>query len=238
MPEDVMQNAARTSQMPLFGMPRSTPNSLNILSLQQPRTAPAPDAHDHVRDHVQIALQGTPPRDDQGAETTPPAETFSEHPYASLILSDVATVLPKRPRSPKALWRIMERLSASALAPFTVTITPTSTTEWDMVAVLNQDTDQDGDQDGDQDTDLDGEFFHARLSTSGLVDAFMAFTNEILETLDTFGRLYLLPPYRLSGSTGCGECDCCVGSHRMMVAYLTEGEVDLFEAEGIAVDLL
>lgn len=205
-----MQNAMQTSQMPLFEMHRDAPDPLNILSLQKPRTAPAATSHDDVRAPIREALR--------------PAE--GQHPYSVLIQTDIATVLPKRPRSPKALWRIMERLSASALSNFTVSIT-TSSTQWDVVAI----------QDGDDHDLEDGEFFQARLSASGLVDAFMAFANEILETQDTFGRLYLLPPHRAARDSGHG-CDCCVGPHRMMVAYLTEGEVDLLDAEGISVDLL
>ncbi|MFT4974773.1 MAG: hypothetical protein ACI8S6_000656 [Myxococcota bacterium] len=195
-----MQSALHSYQMTMFGINDRGPDPLNILSLKHTRCAPLPHGHDYVRGPVEDALQ-------------------NEHPCTMLVQADIATVLPKRLRSARALWRIIARLSATALDRFTIKLSPLTNasgqTGWDMVAL--QDT---------TDPSEDVVYFQLRLTQDGLSEAVLALANEILETLDAYGRLYLLPSP--SGTSG----------QRRVVAYLTEGEIDRLELSGISADLL
>jgi len=193
-----MQNAIRTMQIPLFGTLDQGAVSLNahapkILSLSPTRSAPAPLGHNHVR---------------------PQIHTLSPSNCVDLLLqADIATILPRRARSARALWHMMARMAAGALDAFDLHVTPTPSGT-DVIAAP-------GEGDVEEDT------FHARLprnetTGTGLVEGMLAFVNEILETHDTFGRLYVIS----------------VEAEEQAIAYLTEGEVDALEAAGICADLI
>lgn len=205
-----MQNALRKLQMTLFEVPDPASAALNILSLKPAYSTPSPVSHEHIRACVGEVL------DHNSVQSHP--DTL----IAALIQSNIATILPARrltPSSVRSFWHVADRLSARVLSEFTLCLSSLND-GLDVVAMGGEEL-----------------YFYTRLPDvaggapdSEVLDAMFSFTNEILETLDSFGRFYVLPtPDQVTDVSG------VAGQH--VVAYLTEGEVDALAASGTVVEL-
>jgi hypothetical protein len=207
-----MQNALRKLQMSLFEVPDPASAALNILSLKPAYSTPPPSSHEHIRARVGEVLDHS--------SVQPHPDTL----IAALIQSNIATILPTRRLTPSAIrsfWHVADRLSARALSEFTLRLSCPSD-GLDVVAIGGEEL-----------------YFYTRLPEhlgdaqergSVLLDAMFSFTNEILETMDAFGRFYMLPiPAQVADASG--------ASSQHVVAYLTEGEVDALAVSGTVVEL-
>ena len=187
-------------QFPLPAATPAMPDRGAVLPLRQ--RAPAPVDHDDVREAVQAAL----------------ADTSAACPIQlmPLLTANIATLLPPRLpgglRAPRMLWRVLERLCAGGLSGLELR-SPTDPLEPGRLSLIAWHSAE--------------EFYHLTLSRSDVVTELLVLANEILESRDGLGRLYVLQHPSLSAEDG-----------RLLVGCFTEGEALALESVGVELALV
>ena len=202
-----MKSAVKSLQMPLFAESDSGCHELDISSVTPMRSAPLATSHEHIRE---VLCQALSLNSVQDFLTSFPAPSFAP----MLVQSSVASVIDPL-QSARSVWHVFKRLSATALSDLSFRVSHKTSGE-DVVVWDHHDV-------------CEELFFvtHIASAASDTIDIMMAFVNEVLETMDAYGRLYVLDATSLGSPS--------LHTDQRLVAYLTEGEVDMLDAVGVTV---